>query len=112
MQDLDAAEETAIEDAMKMELESTFLAHDADNDCIDLTIDQIIHGNEKVHSLSSRYKKPEMNDFDLTPRTIVGKQRNEVVDDTGSDIQMIPRNLAAEEEKNESEHNPPLSDTD
>ena len=53
-----------------------------------------------------------MNDFDLTPRTIVGKQRNEVVDDTGSDIQMIPRNLAAEEEKNESEHNPPLSDTD
>ncbi len=43
MQDLDAAEETAIEDAMKMELESTFLAHNADNDFIDLTIDQIIH---------------------------------------------------------------------
>ena len=59
--ELDAAKESAIDDAMKMTSDSASTAQEC-ADFIDLTIEQMMRGNEKMPPHYLQYKKPRMDD--------------------------------------------------
>jgi hypothetical protein len=124
--ELDAAEESAIDDAMKMTSDSASTAQEC-ADFIDLTIEQMMRGNEKMPPHYLQCKNPKMDDelssveggfsiadatprtdaeqeldLDSTPRTDVGRKGRDEVD-ADINVCMVPQNLAADEEKNESD---------